>query len=63
MVTSDDEYGFDDLVLDERTLAVLDATERGLVAAAIPSTSHPRSPAEQQPTKRLKVLDIRRIDK
>lgn len=56
MVTSDDEYGFDDLVLDERTLAVLDATERDLVAA-IPSTSHPRSPAEQQPTKRLKTSD------
>lgn len=54
MVTSDDEYGFDDLVLDERTLAVLDATERDLVAA-IPSTSHPRSPAEQKPTKRLKT--------
>jgi hypothetical protein len=56
MVTSDDEYDFDDLVLDERTLAVLDATERDLVAA-IPSTSHPRSPAEQQPTKRLKTND------
>jgi hypothetical protein len=56
MVTSDDEYDFDDLVLDERTLAVLDATERDLVAA-LPSTSHPRSPAEQQPTKRLKTND------
>jgi hypothetical protein len=56
MVTSDDEYDFDDLVLDERTLAVLDATERDLVAA-IPSTSHPRSPAEQPPTKRLKTND------
>lgn len=56
MVTSDDEYDFDDLVLDERTLAVLDATERDLVAA-IPSTSHPRSPAEQQPAKRLKTND------
>lgn len=56
MVSSDDEYGFDDLVLDERTLAVLDATERELVAA-IPSISHPRSPAEQQPTKRLKTND------
>jgi hypothetical protein len=56
MVTSDDEYGFDDLVLDERTLAVLDATERDL-AAAIPSTSHPRSPTEQPPTKRLKTTD------
>jgi len=56
MVTSDDEYAFDDLVLDERTLAVLDATERDLVAA-IPLTSHPRSPAEQQPTKRLKTND------
>lgn len=56
MVSSDDEYGFDDLVLDERTLAVLDATERGL-AAAIPSTSHSRSPTEQQPTKRLKTSD------
>lgn len=56
MVSSDDEYGFDDLVLDERTLAVLDATERELVAA-IPSTSHPRSPGEQQPTKRLKTND------
>ena len=56
MVTSDDEYGFDDLVLDERTLAALDATERDLVAA-IPSTSHPRSPAEQQPAKRFKTND------
>jgi hypothetical protein len=56
MVSSDDEYDFDDLVLDERTLAVLDATERDLVAG-IPSTSHPRSPAEQQPTKRLKTND------
>jgi hypothetical protein len=56
MVTSDDEYDFDDLVLDERTLAVLDATERELVAA-IPSTSRPRSPAEQQPAKRLKTND------
>ncbi len=56
MVTSDDEYGFDDLVLDERTLAVLDATERDLVAA-LPSTSHPRSPVELQPAKRLKTND------
>ena len=57
MISSDDEYGFDDLVLDDRTLAVLDATERGL-AAAIPSTSRPRSPpADQQPTKRLKTDD------
>ncbi|KAH9985577.1 hypothetical protein BJV77DRAFT_1031962 [Russula vinacea] len=55
MVSSDDEYGFDDLVLDERTLAVLDATERGL-AAAIPSTSHSRSPTEQQPTKRSRQV-------
>jgi hypothetical protein len=56
MVTSDDEYGFDDLVLDDRTLAVLDATERGF-ATAIPSSSRPRSPTEQQPTKRLKTND------
>jgi hypothetical protein len=56
MVTSDDEYDFDDLVLDERTLAVLDATERDLIAA-IPSTSHPRSPEEQQPAKRFKTND------
>lgn len=56
MVSSDDEYGFDDLVLDDRTLAVLDATERGLVAT-IPSTSRPRSPADQQPTKRFKTDD------
>lgn len=54
MVASDDEYGFDDLVLDDRTLAVLDATERSL-AAVNPSISHPRSPPEQQPTKRLKT--------
>ena len=54
MTTSDDEYGFDDLVLDDRTLAVLDATERTLTAA-IPSTSHPTSPREQQPPKRLKT--------
>jgi hypothetical protein len=50
MTTSDDEYAFDDLVLDDRTLAVLDATEQSLTAA-IPSTS----PPEQQPTKRLKT--------
>jgi hypothetical protein len=54
MSTSDDEYGFDDLVLDDRTLAVLDETERSL-AAAIPSTTHSRSPPEQQPTKRLRT--------
>jgi|SRR6267142_1583447 len=54
MTTSDDEYAFDDLVLDDRTLAALDATERSLTAA-ISSTSHPRSPSEQQPAKRLKV--------
>jgi hypothetical protein len=54
MTTSDDEYGFDDLVLDDRTLAVLDATERSLTAA-IPSTFHSRPPPEQQPSKRLKT--------
>ncbi|KAH9963738.1 hypothetical protein BC827DRAFT_85693 [Russula dissimulans] len=54
MTSSDDEYGFDDLVLDDRTLAVLDATERSL-ATANPSTSHPRSPPEHPPTKRLKT--------
>ena len=56
MTTSDDEYGFDDLVLDDRTLAVLDATERTLTAA-IPSTPHPTSPREQQPPKRLKTAE------
>ena len=54
MTTSDDEYGFDDLVLDDRTLAVLDQTEQSLTAA-ISSTSHSRSPPERQPTKRLKT--------
>ena len=54
MTTSDDEYAFDDLVLDDRALAVLDATEQSLTAA-ISSTSHPRSPPEQQPAKRLKI--------
>jgi hypothetical protein len=54
MTTSDDEYAFDDLVLDDRTLAVLDATERSLTAATS-STFHPRSPPEQQPAKRLKI--------
>jgi hypothetical protein len=52
MTTSDDEYGFDDLVLDDRTLAVLDATEQTL-SSAIPSTS----PREQQPSKRLKTAE------
>lgn len=56
MTTSDDEYGFDDLVLDDRTLAVLDATERTLTAV-IPSTSHPTSPREQQSSKRLKTAE------
>jgi len=56
MTTSDDEYGFDDLVLDDRTLAVLDATEQTL-SAAIPSTSHPTSPREQHPSKRLKTVE------
>jgi len=54
MTSSDDEYGFDDLVLDDQTLAVLDATERSL-ATANPSTSHPRSPPEHPPIKRLKT--------
>lgn len=56
MTTSDDEYGFDDLVLDDRTLAVLDATEQTL-SAAIPSISHPTSPREQQPSKRFKTTE------
>jgi hypothetical protein len=54
MPTSDDEYGFDDLVLDDHTLSVLDATERKLVATYTP-TSRPRSSPEQQPSKRLKT--------
>jgi len=56
MTTSDDEYGFDDLVLDDRVLAVLDATERTLTAV-IPSTSHPTSPREQHSSKRLKTAE------
>ena len=50
MTPSDDEYGFDDLVLDDRTLAVLDATERNFTTHA-----RPRSSPERQPTKRLKT--------
>ena len=50
MTLSDDEYGFDDLVLDDRTLAVLDATERNFNTHA-----RPRSSPERQPTKRLKT--------
>jgi hypothetical protein len=53
MTTSDDEYGFDDLVLDDRTLAVLDATERNFTAH--PPITRPRSSPERQPTKRLKT--------
>ena len=49
MTASDDEYGFDDLVLDDRVLAVLDATERNFI------TTRPRSSPERQPTKRLKT--------
>jgi hypothetical protein len=55
MTTSDDEYGFDELVLDHRTLAVLDATERTLTSPD-PSISHPRPPLQQPPTKRLKTV-------
>jgi hypothetical protein len=54
MPTSDDEYGFDDLVLDDRALAVLDATERSLATAFTPAP-RPRSSPEQQPSKRLKT--------
>lgn len=56
MTTSDDEYGFDDLVLDDRALAVLDATERNYTTpnAHAPIT-RPRSSPERQPTKRLKT--------
>lgn len=50
MTTSDDEYGFDDLVLDDRTLAALDATERNF-----PPITRPRSSPERQPPKRLKT--------
>ncbi len=53
MTTSDDEYGFDDLVLDDRTLAVLDATERNFTT--LNAHAHPRSSPERQPTKRLKT--------
>lgn len=53
MTASDDEYGFDDLVFDDRTLAVLDATERNFTTLA--PITRPRSPPEQQPTKRLKT--------
>ena len=31
MTASDDEYGFDDLVLDDRALDVLNATKRNLI--------------------------------
>jgi hypothetical protein len=54
MPTSDDEYGLDDLVLDDHALAVLDATERSL-AAVVTSKHRPRSSPEQQPSKRLKT--------
>jgi hypothetical protein len=54
MPTSDDEYGFDDLVLDDHALSVLDATERKLAADHTP-TSRPGSSPEQQPSKRLKT--------
>ncbi|KAI9442751.1 hypothetical protein H4582DRAFT_2073336 [Lactarius indigo] len=53
MTTSDDEYAFDDLVLDDRTLAVLDATERNF--STLNAHPRPRSSLEQQPTKRLKT--------
>ncbi|KAH9037060.1 hypothetical protein EDB85DRAFT_1861707 [Lactarius pseudohatsudake] len=53
MTTSDDEYAFDDLVLDHRTLAVLDATERNF--STLSALARPRSSLEQQPTKRLKT--------
>ncbi|KAI9453156.1 hypothetical protein BJY52DRAFT_1189808 [Lactarius psammicola] len=53
MTNSDDEYGFDDLVLDDRTLAVLDATERNFTT--LNAHTRPRSSPERQPTKRLKT--------
>jgi hypothetical protein len=55
MTASDDEYGFDDLVLDDRALAVLDATERNFTTlnAHAPNTRRRSSP--ERPTKRLKT--------
>src|ERR1700761_2620964 len=56
MTASDDEYGFDDLVLDDRALAVLDATERNFTTLnAHASITRPRSSPEREPTKRLKT--------
>ena len=47
MTAFDDEYGFDDLVLDDRDIAVLDATERNFTTlnAHAPIT-RPRSSPE-----------------
>src|SRR6266404_9737621 len=50
MTTSDDEFGFDDFVLDDRTLAILDAAERKQ-----PPNAPPRSSPERPPAKRLKT--------
>ena len=60
MTVSDDEYGFDDLVLDDRALAVIDATERNLTTlnAHAPIT-RPRSIPERQPTKWLRTIKAR----
>jgi hypothetical protein len=57
MTASDDEYGFDDLVLDDRAIAVLDETERNFTTTltAHAPTTRPRSSPERQPTKRLKT--------
>ena len=56
MTASDDEYGFDDLVLDDRALAVLDATERNFTTTnSHAPITRPRSSPERQPTKRLKT--------
>ena len=57
MTTSDDEYGFDDLVLDDHTLAALDATERNHITlnAQAPITRPRSSPERQSPIKRLKT--------
>ena len=56
MTDSDDEYGFENLVLDDRALAVLDATERNFPTLnAHAPIARPRPTPERQPTKRLKT--------
>ncbi|KAI0260883.1 hypothetical protein BC834DRAFT_503632 [Gloeopeniophorella convolvens] len=55
MADSDDEYGFDDIVLDDQILAALDATERNFNAARAPRPRPPDSHTPAPPAKRLKT--------